>query len=130
MVKKKISLLKIEFFEDLNPGIKFEQLSKSTRETIKWKCEHGHEWESKVSTRLRNKKNRDDITMCPVCYNKSRRSDDLSFLNKFFDKEKNEYESIDYYTKRGNDEIWWACKRGHSYKKTLNNIFLPLSRVY
>ena len=125
----KIELLKTEFFEDLNPGIKFKDLKRNTKEAIVWKCKYGHEWQSKVSTRLRNKKSKDDLTLCPICYKKSKQSNGLDFLNKIFDKHKNNHNSIDYYKVKGKEKIWWVCDRGHSYKKKLSEIFYQNKKI-
>lgn len=48
-------LLKSEFFEELNPGIKLENLSKSSSKKILWKCSIitcNFEWFSTISNRI------------------------------------------------------------------------------
>ncbi len=54
-----------EWNYEKNNGKKPEEFSKCSAQKVWWKCENGHEWETRISTRAKG-------TNCPICWNNRR----------------------------------------------------------
>lgn len=64
-------LLKSEFFEELNPGIKLENLSKSSNKKIMWKCSIitcSYQWVATINSRISSNSG------CPKCSGKIKKN--------------------------------------------------------
>ena len=100
---------------DKNNQLKPDSVYYGSNKKVWWKCEHGHSWQTAISTRTRMKSG------CPVC------------SGLIADKGKNDFETL-YpelakewdYEKNGNLKpsdflpgservVWWKCPKGHSY---------------
>jgi hypothetical protein len=85
-----------------------------------WKCEHGHEWQARLS----NRKNRHHG--CPYCAGKKVLVgfNDLKKLEpelcKGWDYNKNKF-GPENYTKSSHKLVWWKCEKNHSWQCAINN---------
>ena len=89
-----------------------------------WRCEHGHEWQSNCSNRMKGRK-------CPVCSNRKVmpnvndfatwcRKNNKEYLLDEWDYDKNII-SPNKIAPFSEKRVWWKCKIGHSYSATLHN---------
>ncbi len=108
------SLLKEWDYEknkDLNP----DELSTGSNLKVWWKCEHGHSWETKISTRTRMR------TGCPTCAGLLPVKGENDFetlypeLAKEWDYEKNGDMRPSDFLPGSEKVVWWKCPSGHSY---------------
>jgi hypothetical protein len=84
-----------------------------------WKCEFGHEWESKISTRTNNQNN------CPYCsgyiaWEQNCLATKFPSLIKEWHSEKNELTpyNVTAFTKK---KVWWKCEFGHEWEAVISD---------
>lgn len=93
----------------------------SSRKIVWWKCEKGHEWQQRITSR-RGK--------CPFCSNRkiSKGFNDLRttypYLLEEWDYEKNDNLLLDKLGAGSRCKVWWKCQKGHSWLTTI------VSRTY
>ena len=104
-----------EWHPSKNGELKPTDVTAGAKQYVWWQCEKGHEWKSRVSTRLAG-------SNCPFCANQTVQTgtNDLATL----------YPSLAaqwHPTKNGamkptdlvpgsHTEIWWQCEKGHEWK--------------
>ena len=92
--------------EDVLPG--------STRR-VWWRCEKGHSWKTRISTRT------SAGSGCPVCAGKTVVPGETDLLTRFptlaaqWDYDKNADVRPDELCAFSNRRVWWRCEKGHSY---------------
>ena len=108
-----------EWHEEKNCNLKASQVSVGSNKKVWWKCSHGHEWNTTISSRtLAN-------TGCSVCSNHKiiKGENDIITLYpellNLWDFKKNI--NIDLYSlsKSTNYKAWWICKNNHSFSKKI-----------
>ena len=104
--------------KDYNP----ENLSAGSDYKVWWVCEKGHEWESRISNRIKlNRK-------CPYCSNRKtiKGYNDLSTTNpellKIWDYKNNECTDPSLFTSGSGKKVWWICERGHEWFETIKSV--------
>jgi hypothetical protein len=91
----------------------------SSSKKIWWLCRKRHEWKSIVKIRSAG-------AGCPYCAGiKASKANNLLSQNPRLAQEwhptKNGATSPDQLTPRSGKMVWWACKKGHEYKCTVDN---------
>ena len=79
-----------------------------------WLCKNGHAYRKTIARRIKQK------AKCPCMLTHKRKATPLSFsiLRKEFDSKKNKKKLADYRID-STKEIWWKCKKVHSFKKSI-----------
>jgi hypothetical protein len=97
-----------------------QDVGHSSNKKFWWLCQNGHEWEASPNARTQGRG-------CPVCANKSVLvgSNDLETtdpeLASEFDFSLNSGLRPFDLVAGSNKTIWWRCKKGHSWKNSVNN---------
>ena len=88
-----------------------------------WQCENGHEWQTRCSSRTKQK----DATGCPYCNTSKflKGFNDLltthpDLIATEWDFDKNTLLPHEL-TKSSKHKVWWKCKCGHSYQALISN---------
>ena len=88
-----------------------------------WQCENGHEWQTKCSSRTKQK----NATGCPYCNTSKflKGFNDLltthsDLIATEWDFDKNTLLPHEL-TKSSKHKVWWKCKYGHSYQALISN---------
>lgn len=114
MTKKNLVLLKEdkpEFYAQLHPtkndeeGIDTSALTMGSTLKVWWKCENGHEWQSKVAGRKG----------CPSCYRirGGNIQDNSPYLLARWNHAKNEGIDPATVSLGSRMNLWWVCEKGH-----------------
>lgn len=99
----------------LNGDLKPTHVVGGSKKKVWWRCEQGHSWCSKISSRVSGG------TGCPVCAGRVVISGDNDLQTAFpeiaaqWDGEKNVALQPDQVTPFSNRKAWWICEKGHSY---------------
>ena len=109
--------LRKEFSKELNPTIKLEELLPSSHKKLWWQCSSGHQWQTSVAKRSAGQN-------CPECSGKKVGKDNN--LQILFPKIAEEWHPIKNgqlkpmaVTAGSSKKVWWICKKGHNYEKTV-----------
>jgi hypothetical protein len=100
-----------------NAGLTPQDVAYGTKKIVWWKCKLGHEWEASISNRCRG-------NGCPICSNRVivPGYNDLATTNPElaaeWDYSKNTKVPTEY-SAGARAEVWWICKRGHSWKTAI-----------
>ena len=112
--------LAAEWNYDRNGKLTPDQVAPFSNKKVWWKCEKGHEWESKVASRNKN-------SNCPYCGNQKLLSGFNDLATRFpelaldWDYTKNE-QSPSQVLASDKSKKFWICKKcGHSYEKSVYN---------
>jgi len=94
-------------------------LTKSSNKKVWWKCKKGHEWESSLLDRKRNRG-------CPFCSGRRVCIDNcLATLNPKlafeWNYERNEKLTPNDVTQFSSKKVWWRCKNGHEWQALISN---------
>lgn len=88
--------------------------------TVWWKCEKGHEWQSKILNRVHGRG-------CPYCSGRYPivGKNDLETVNPILAKEWNknkngELKPSDVLSNSGK-RVWWICEKGHEWQDSINH---------
>jgi len=98
-----------------NKKLKPEDVLVGSHRKVWWQCEKGHEWESCIVARTRQKQK------CPICANRRilKGYNDLKTLEpkiaKLWNKEKNGDLKPTQVSVNSNKRVWWKCPKGHEY---------------
>ena len=104
-----------EWDYEKNGDLKPDEIYYGTNKVVSWKCEHGHKWNTKVSTRTRMQSG------CPICAGLKPESGKNDFATLFpeiakeWDYEKNGDLKPSDFLPGSEKVVWWKCPRGHSY---------------
>ena len=109
-----------EWNSEKNEGLDVETILAVSEETVWWKCKNGHEWKTKVVSRVkRNSK-------CPYCIGRRAITgeNDVATLYpnlvKQFHPTKNEGISLDTFKESSAKKVWWICEKGHEWEAVIN----------
>ena len=96
-----------------------ENIFPNTDKKFWWICENLHSFEQKVSNRVQLGRG------CPYCSNQkvgygNDFNSNFPEIAKEWDYEKNEKQPEEF-TKRSGKKVWWKCKKGHSWKATVDH---------
>lgn len=107
--------------QDLRPDIamlwdnernsfKPSEVGLGSSQVVWWKCSQGHQWQTKVSSRVYSK------NPCPECVRPKRHVSDLeSALVNEWDISKNSLPA-NLVPTGGRDKYWWVCGKGHQWE--------------
>jgi hypothetical protein len=101
---------------DLNP----ENISPYSHKKVWWKCEKGHEWQTGIAYRTKQKSG------CPYCSGRAAGADNsLQILYPDLAREwhptKNSTITPNDVRPGSDSKIWWLCDRGHSWQTSIYN---------
>lgn len=112
-----------EWNHDKNEGILPTKIMYTSSKKVWWKCEKGHEWQTKIYLRTVNHYN------CPYCSGqlpilgendlKTWCEDNNLRLLDEWDYDKNKKCPFEYTSKSGK-KVWWRCKNGHEWEAKIS----------
>ena len=87
-----------------------------------WLCPKGHEYDSKISSRIRKDKSRG----CPYCSGKMVGEDNNLFslfpkVSSEWHPTKNGSSRPEEFTSRSSKKVWWLCPKGHEYDSIIGS---------
>ena len=109
-----------EWNYEKNGNLKPEHFASNSNKKVWWKCNKGHEWQSKIS-------HRNNGIGCPYCSNQNvlKGYNDLQTLNPIlaneWDYDKNCEITPDMVTLGSTRKVWWKCSEGHEWQAMINN---------
>ena len=109
-----------EWDYDKNVDILPEQLGKTSRKKVWWKCGFNHSYQASIESRIVNN------SSCPYCSGRKIIPGETDFkstnpiLAMEWDYEKNTVKP-DEISKSYNREVFWRCSKGHSWSEMLSN---------
>jgi len=109
-----------EWNYEKNGYLKPEHFASNSNKKVWWKCNKGHEWQSKIS-------HRNNEIGCPYCSNQNvlKGYNDLQTLNPIlaneWDYDKNGEITPDTVTLGSTRKVWWKCNEGHEWQALINN---------
>ena len=97
-----------------------DTVSYGSQKTIWWRCEKGHEWESRVYTRAGKN------TGCPFCTGKKVAAEATLLavypeIAKQWHPEKNASRKPEDYLPGSHVSVWWQCRKGHEWKAMIKS---------
>lgn len=120
---KKPSVKEHEVYKEWHPvnnkGLNPEELTLGSNKKVWWICEHGHEWQSVVKSRISG-------SGCPFCFGKKvSKANSLATLNPELTKEwhpinNRELKPKDV-TSGSAKKVWWLCEEGHEWEAAIYN---------
>ena len=103
-----------------NNGLTPIDVTPNSGQKVWWKCQEGHEWQTKVSDRNKGKG-------CPFCSGRYAVTgeNDLQTVNPALAKEwnfekNNGLTPIDVMA-NSDKKVWWRCSKGHEWQATISN---------
>jgi hypothetical protein len=109
-----------EWDYEKNTNIQPDAITIRSDKKAYWKCVKGHSYHARIADRSNG-------SGCPVCVGKIviQGENDLKTLRPDiadeWDYEKNMPLRPENVTVRGTANVWWRCKKGHSYKSRVDN---------
>lgn len=109
-----------EWNNSKNGNLALSELSMSSREHVWWRCSKGHEWKSRLCTRIKG-------DGCPYCTEKYavKGVTDLCTthpnLVKEWNYEKNSPLMPTEVSAGSGRKIWWKCTEGHEWEASISN---------
>jgi DNA-directed RNA polymerase subunit RPC12/RpoP len=100
--------------------LKPEEVTYGSGKEVWWKCELGHEYKTKISSRSHGSK-------CPYCAGKKvlKGFNDLETkypkIAKEWNYKKNKELKPYQFTYRSNEKIWWKCRRDHEWEAMISS---------
>ena len=101
-----------------NVGLDPTKIYKNSNLEVYWKCENGHSWKSKIKT-----KSDSGALGCIYCDRKTPIITKEKELLRYWDFEKNQELNPHYMTCASNKEVYWKCKKGHSWSMPPNHMW-------
>ena len=101
-----------------NVGLDPTKIYKNSNLEVYWKCENGHSWKSKIKT-----KSDSGALGCIYCDRKTPIITKEKELLRYWDFEKNQELDPHYMTCASNKEVYWKCKKGHSWSMPPNHMW-------
>ena len=105
------------------------EISPMNNRKVWWKCSLGHEWDSSIGSRTRER-----FTGCPFCSNPPKRvlvgfndfetwcvKNGKEFLLEEWNTERNGNLSPKDITYGSGKRVWWKCNRGHEWYVSIGN---------
>ena len=113
-------MLAKEWNYEKNGKLTSANVTANSGQKVWWKCQEGHEWQTKVSDRNKGKG-------CPYCSGRYAVTgeNDLHTVNPTLAKEwnfekNNELTPMDV-TPNSGQKVWWRCSKGHEWQATISN---------
>ena len=109
-----------EWHPTLNGDLKPSDVSFSSHKKVWWKCEKGHEWQTKINGRSNG-------LNCPYCSGKRVivGETDLATKNPELAKEWHPTLNGDFkpnaVTAGSRKKVWWECEKGHKWQATIKH---------
>ncbi len=109
-----------EWHDTKNGSLKPRDVFPQSNRQVWWRCEEGHEWQTKVCHRV-------DGTGCPYCSGQRAipGENDLETLRPDITKQwhptKNGKKKPKEYTVQSHARVWWQCDLGHEWQSTIGN---------
>ena len=110
-----------EWDTEKNKDLDVNTIYANSKETVGWKCNKGHKWETKVISRvIRNSK-------CPYCSGRkaiSGQNDVATIYPKLalqFHPTKNDELMLNTLKESSGKKVWWVCEKGHEWKSAINS---------
>lgn len=109
-----------EWNYEKNGNLTPDKITKSSGKKVWWLCHNGHEWEARVTDRIRNHG-------CPYCTNQKLLPgyNDLAATNpellKEWDYKKNKEINPQNLNKYSSKKVWWKCSKGHEWEASIRN---------
>lgn len=112
--------LAAEWNIERNNELELDTVLAESKETVWWKCENGHEWQTQVVSRVkRNSK-------CPYCIGRKAITGENDVatlypeLAKEFHPTKNGNTKLENYKESSGKKVWWQCEKGHEWEAVIN----------
>ena len=109
-----------EWNYEKNGNLKPENFTEKSGQKVWWKCDKGHEWQSRIADRNRGRG-------CPYCSGRYtiKGENDLQTVNPVLAKEWN-YEKNNGLTpadvmSNSGKKVWWKCSNGHEWQTTISH---------
>ena len=109
-----------EWNYEKNISLKPDMVTATTEKKVWWKCERGHEWESRI-------KSRNIGVGCPICSNKQvlKGYNDFATTNPLlvveWNNDRNGNLKPDMFTAGSKKKVWWKCEKGHEWQTSIHN---------
>ena len=109
-----------EWNYEKNISLKPDMVTATTEKKVWWKCERGHEWESRI-------KSRNIGVGCPICSNKQvlKGYNDFATTNPLlvveWNNDRNGNQKPDMFTAGSKKKVWWKCDKGHEWQTSIHN---------
>jgi hypothetical protein len=112
-------LLVRQWHSDKNGTLKPEDFSAKSSRKIWWRCEKGHEWETRIERRVAG-------TGCPKCKKgKATESNNLLRDNPTlciqWNLDKNGTAKPEDFVPGSHKKVWWICSNGHEWVSAIRN---------
>ena len=113
--------IKKEWHPTKNGDLKPEEVTYGNV-VVWWLCPKGHEYDSKISSRIRKDKSRG----CPYCSGKMVGEDNNLFslfpkVSSEWHPTKNGSSRPEEFTSRSSKKVWWLCPKGHEYDSIIGS---------
>ena len=108
-----------QWLQEKNGDITPNDIKPSSKSSVWWRCEKGHEWKAAVYARVKSGSG------CPYCAGKLviKGFNDLATVNpelaKEWNTEKNSGLTADEVHAGSNKSYWWKCSRGHEWQAVM-----------
>ncbi len=108
-----------EWHPTMNGKLRPDQFLPGSGRSVWWRCEHGHEWKSRIA-------HRSSGSGCPFCSGQKATADN-NLAERFpeliveWHPTKNGDLSPDTLLPFTNLKIWWQCRRGHEWEASVNS---------
>jgi len=111
-------ILAKEWNYEKNGDLKPEHFTANSGKKVWWRCQKGHEWQTKIT-------HRNNGSGCPYCSGRKavNGENDLQTLNPMLAKEwnyeKNGRLSPENFTANSSQKVWWKCNKGHEWQSII-----------
>lgn len=108
-----------EWHYEKNHGITPREIVYGSQKVVWWRCRDGHEFQTRISHRTKR------AVGCPYCSGRrvTDGATDIASTNpeylEFWDFELNSPLEPKNVSSGSDKEVWWTCKEGHLFKKTV-----------
>lgn len=115
-----------EWNTERNSPVAFKDVSHGSNFKAWWLCSNNHEWQAKISDRLRREKD-GKVGGCPECFKASFYSNENSLkhthpeIAKEWSLNKNGYLTPCNTSKGSNLKIWWECDKNHEWQAEIRD---------
>jgi hypothetical protein len=108
-----------EWHPTKNLDLKPDQVPPHSNKNVWWRCDEGHEWETKILNRTSGGTN------CPYCANRLvSKTNSLAAvfpeISVDWDNEKNQGKTPDDFIAGSNSKVFWKCKFGHFWEAAIS----------
>ena len=102
-------------------------LTRAFNKLVFWRCEHGHDWQARVSPMLQSFDRKSAAKGCPFCNGKKASSDDNLWIKvpdaaKLWDSERNAPTRPCEVTPKSGKKFYWRCEKKHSWQTSVYDL--------